>query len=117
MRLDNHTVTSAEKKPRSPLMATVVVVACVIVTVIGILVTIGCLVSIRLEFIDFGSSSDPDYPRTDYIALFAIGAVAGILVPAAACFFLLRSGQRIVAIVAALATLLVAIILLGAGLL
>ena len=110
-------MTGTFRAPRSPLMATVVVVACVIVTVIGILVTIGCLGSIRLEFIDFGSSSDPDYPRAGYIALFAIGAAAGILAPAAACLFLLRSGQRIVAIVAALATLLVAIILLGAGLL
>jgi hypothetical protein len=114
MRQGEHTLIEAEKSPRSPLLSAVIVTICVALTVVGLLATLVCLVFIHLELIGFGLPLDAE-PRGDVIALLVIGAAAGILIPAAACFFLWRTGRRIVVIVAALATLLIGILLFGFG--
>ena len=107
-------MSDAQKRPRSPVMSVIVIVACVLLAVVGVCVTIACLVSMHLEVIGFGEPPDAE-PRADYIAWLIAGAAAGILIPAATSFFLLRSGQRIIVIIAALAILLTTIVLLGMG--
>jgi hypothetical protein len=104
----------AEKRPRSLLRTSVIVVTCVLFAVVGFSSAVGCLVFIHLEVIGFGLPRDTA-PRADIITLLVIGAALGILVSALAVFLVSRSGHRAVVIVAALTMLLLAIILFGMG--
>ncbi|WP_155853022.1 hypothetical protein [Arthrobacter sp. H14] len=88
------------------------IAGCVAVGVAGTLVTLGCLLAIYLESSGLGAPRDSGM-RPGYTALLIVGALAGVLVPAAACFTFLAVSRPIIVGVAAVGAGIVAVAVLG----
>ena len=86
---------------------------CAVLGLAGALATMGCLLAIYLESTGLGGAPRDDGMRPGYTALLIAGAAAGILVPAAVCFAVLRTSHRLTVVVAASAAVLAAIAILG----
>lgn len=93
---------------RSPSVMTVV--ACAVLSATGVFITLGCLLAIYIESSGgfFGTTEGPGY-----MASVIAGALAGIVVPAVVCVALLRTAQRLIVVLAAVVTVVVAVAMLG----
>lgn len=88
------------------------VAGCLALGVVGAIVTLGCLLSIYLESVGLGAPRDGGM-RPGYTALLIAGALAGVLLPAAACFVFLVASRRVVVGLAALGAAIVTAAVLG----
>lgn len=86
---------------------------CLLLSIAGALTTLGCLLAIYLEASGFGAAPRDGAVRPAYTTALIAGAVAGILVPAAVCFALLRSSRRLVVVVAVSAVIILASAIMG----
>ena len=101
------TRSSPGQQRSSPLVAG----ACIAFAVAGALATLGCVLALYVESSGLGSPRDTGM-RPGYSALLIGGAVAGIALPAAVCFTVLRGSRRVVVVVAVLAAIAVALAVL-----
>jgi hypothetical protein len=85
---------------------------CVVLSIVGVLVTLGCLLALYLESTGLGAPRDTGM-RPGYTTLLIAGAGAGILVPAAVCFTVLRTSHCLIVVVAVVAVVVVAVAILG----
>ncbi len=82
---------------------------CVLLGITGIFSTLGCLLALYVEFTGgLGALGGPAYT-----AWLVAGALAGVIVPVAVCFAVLRTSHRPVIVAAVLAAVVVAIAVLG----
>lgn len=87
---------------------------CVLLSIAGALTTLGCLLAIYLEASGFGAAPRDGVVRPAYTTALIAGAIAGILVPAAVCFALLRSSRRrLIVVVAVSAVIILALAIMG----
>ncbi|MBG6182766.1 hypothetical protein IWX65_000699 [Arthrobacter sp. CAN_A214] len=85
---------------------------CVALSITGALVMLGCVLAIYLESTGLGAPRDAGM-RPGYTTMLITIAMAGILVPAAVCFAVLRTAQRLIVRVTALAAVIIAIAIVG----
>jgi hypothetical protein len=105
-------MNQASRHASTPSPSKLVIGGCVVLSIVGVLVTLGCLLALYLESSGLGAPRDTGM-RPGYTTLLIAGAGAGILVPAATCFTLLRTSHRLTIVVAVAMVVIVATAILG----